>query len=153
MSRGLGPLQERLLEALADGRLYRALDLAVTVYDIQPSADGLRYVSEVQSVAVRRALNGLMKRKRVCWTRRGDVTAAKLWGLDKDGTATPPLSLRQWSKAFGPSRSTFQRALKKQRTAPASFEASMDKIQRGAAHRGTRSAIPRRLTRPSRDGC
>jgi hypothetical protein len=114
MSRGLGPLQERLLEALADGRLYTSNTLAVLVYGIEPSADGLAYVTEAQSVAIRRALNGLMKRKRVChegYRLLGD-TVTKLWHIDEHGTCSPPMSLQAWARKIGVSKSTMHRAVK-----------------------------------------
>jgi hypothetical protein len=112
MARGIGSLQERLLAALADGRLYTSLTLAVMVYGIEPNADGLRVVSHTQEVAVRRALNGLMKRKRVWWERRPDHTLQKLWGIaDPEVRAPKPISIRALAKVLNVSPSTVWRAM------------------------------------------
>jgi hypothetical protein len=61
MSRGLGRVQRKLLELLADGEHHGSLHLARDVYSIPFNNDGWQIVSNSRSAAIRRALRALAK--------------------------------------------------------------------------------------------
>jgi hypothetical protein len=121
MSRGLGLLQQRLLDALGDGLLYTVRTLAVHAYNIPPSVDGLHRVTEAQTVAVRRALNGLMERKLACHDgyRCLDGRPLKLWYARDSKIAenwSPPRSNRAIAAKVGCSEATIRRTRAEQRS-------------------------------------
>jgi hypothetical protein len=63
MSRGLGRVQKACLRVISEWKAKddwpTTFDIAAEVYQIKPDKDGVRYVSEAQHVAVKRALEGL----------------------------------------------------------------------------------------------
>jgi hypothetical protein len=63
MSRGLGRVQKGCLRIIGEWRVEgewpTTFDIAAEVYQIKPNKDGVRYVSDAQHVAVKRALESL----------------------------------------------------------------------------------------------
>jgi hypothetical protein len=61
MSKGLGKIQRAILSALADHKPQDTIQLVLTVFNIAPDPDGIRYYEQAQHAAVRRALGTLVK--------------------------------------------------------------------------------------------
>ena len=82
-------MQRRVLEILEEdpGAWASAFLLAEVVYDVKPGADGMRVVTDAQLSAVRRALMGLYKLRKV--SRDGYTSDHRTkWTLG-DGTTRP----------------------------------------------------------------
>jgi hypothetical protein len=75
VSRGLGWVQRACLTAIreyeASGKWPTTFNIAATVYQIDPDADGNRWVSDAQHVAVKRALEGLRRKGHIVGIRTG----------------------------------------------------------------------------------
>src|SRR5262245_35813877 len=104
MSKGLGHLQRRILDLLERHPTGAAnvFQLAIYAYNIKPGPDGVGLVTLAQLSAIRRALAGLYKLRKV--SRYGYHKGhRRLWGL---GEGTSSQSDRALAREIGCSHSS-----------------------------------------------
>jgi hypothetical protein len=112
VSRGLGWVQRTCLTVIQEyevsGEWPTTFSIAATVYQIEPDADGNRWISDAQHVAIKRALEGLRRKGHIVGFRTtlspnmdGNSERCLLW-MTNEGhkkwidEREPPLHIHRW---------------------------------------------------------
>jgi hypothetical protein len=114
MSRGLGWVQQAYLRVIreyeASGdeeRLWQwptTFNIAATVYQIKPDADGNRWVNDAQHVAVKRALKNLQRKGCIIGLRdTHHIRGPGDWRIELAHIWMTETGLRRWQQRTAPS--------------------------------------------------